>query len=368
MFDKFLGICRGDSFKNVLERNREIGPGFDMLRIILSVALLVLHARWAAGGSGFGQILPGLGDLAQETLGTIQTTVKSGFTKPLRLMLVPAFFALSGFLVTGSAFRLRVTSTFLMHRFLRIFPALIVEVFLSAFVLGAFLTTLPLKDYFSHHQFYRYCANSLGFVSFVLPGVFENNIIKDIVNANLWTLPSEFHCYFVTALLLVTKTIYNRKLYTIAFVLSTIGLAIAHYMTGMSAPTQHYLPHVVVYYFFVGVLAYHYKEKIPASFGLFFSCAVMSYVGTSFDSLVYFAAFPLTYCVLFIGMVDFGKLRLKLDGDYSYGIYLYGFPITQAYLNIFPKLSEHKIPFIFLVGITTLFSHFCLGMVSKKGF
>ena len=78
------------------------------------------------------------------------------------IFMVPAFFALSGFLVTGSALRLRATVPFLTFRFLRILPALFVEVTLSALVLGPLFTRLPLAHYFSDPQFMRYFGNIAG--------------------------------------------------------------------------------------------------------------------------------------------------------------------------------------------------------------
>jgi peptidoglycan/LPS O-acetylase OafA/YrhL len=95
----------------------------------------------------------------------------------LHLFMVPAFFALSGFLVTGSALRLRATAPFLTFRVLRILPALLVEVTLSALILGALFTTLPLKSYFSDPQFFRYFGNIVGLITFHLPGVFESNCV-----------------------------------------------------------------------------------------------------------------------------------------------------------------------------------------------
>jgi peptidoglycan/LPS O-acetylase OafA/YrhL len=63
------------------------------------------------------------------------------------------FFALSGFLVIGSAFRTRRVLPFLTLRFFRIFPPLLVEVTLSAVVIGAIYTTLPLDGYYTSKGF-----------------------------------------------------------------------------------------------------------------------------------------------------------------------------------------------------------------------
>jgi peptidoglycan/LPS O-acetylase OafA/YrhL len=119
------------------------------------------------------------------------------------VLMVPAFFALIGFLVTGSALRLRATIPFLIFRLLRILPALLVEVTLSALILGAIFTTLPLSSYFHDPQFFRYFGNIVGWITFQLPGVFESNYVS-IVNVNLWTLLAELDCYLVTAALMIT--------------------------------------------------------------------------------------------------------------------------------------------------------------------
>ena len=64
-------------------------------------------------------------------------------------MIVPMFFALSGFLVAGSFERSKTLITFLGLRVFRIVPALSVEVFLSAIILGSFFTTNDLRNYLS---------------------------------------------------------------------------------------------------------------------------------------------------------------------------------------------------------------------------
>ena len=99
--------------------------------------------------------------------------------------LVGAFFALSGFLVAGSALRTKSVRVFLSFRVLRIVPALMTEVALSALVLGPIVTVKPLAQYFSGAEFYQYFGNILGLVRYPLPGVFANNPRANFVNANL---------------------------------------------------------------------------------------------------------------------------------------------------------------------------------------
>ena len=370
MLNKFPGFGAGESYRGILDRNRGVGPGFDILRIMLAVLLFICHAKWVAGAPSIGALYSfGQHFSDVDVYGSVDHAASHwvGFTRPVLLAIVPAFFALSGFLVMGSAFRLRVTSTFLAHRILRIIPALMVEVMLSAVVLGAFLTSLPLDQYFSDPLFFRYFGNILGLVTMFLPGVFENNTVREVVNVNLWTLPAEFYCYLLTAFLLHTGVIFNRKLFTIAFIVVTLGLAIAHHKTEFSSHTGPFPPHVIVYYFFVGVLFYHYQERIPALFSVFLACTIFSYLVLNFDGLIYLAPIPLTYCTIFVGMINFPKLSLISSGDYSYGIYLYGFPISQAYASLFPQLASHATLFVIVAGITTfLFAAFSWHLIEKR--
>jgi peptidoglycan/LPS O-acetylase OafA/YrhL len=185
---------RCDTFGGLLDRHRGKGRGFAVLRLLLAVAILWIHSRY----------LSGLGVSAVGAAGVPKALAAwSGPSRVFFLFMVPAFFALSGFLVTGSGLRLRATSTFLAFRVLRILPALLVEVTLSALVLGPVFTRLPLKSYFTDPQFFRYFGNIIGWITFYLPGVFENNHVP-VVNGNLWTLPSELDCYVITAALMLT--------------------------------------------------------------------------------------------------------------------------------------------------------------------
>jgi len=356
MLNRVLGFRAGESFGEILRRNRGMGPGFDLLRILLASLLFLGHCRWQIGEPSLGY-----------ASGSPAAAQWIGITKPLKLAIVPAFFALSGFLVMASAFRLRAVSTFLAHRFLRIFPALVVEVLLSAFILGPAFTRLSLAEYFSNDTFFRYFGNMIGWISFKLPGVFENNPVKEIVNINLWTLPSEFDCYFITALLLLTGAVYNRKMFTIGFIIATLGLATVHFLTSWSNPNGPYPAHVITYYFFAGVLAYHYQDRVPALFSLFIVCCVLSYVAMTFDQLIYVAPLAITYCTVFVGVISVPKFKVISSGDYSYGMYLYGFPITQAYIYMFPRLTSHFALLVIVAWVTTgLFAAFSWHAIEKR--
>lgn len=317
----------GNLFGNVrtaamaMEENRGAGPGFDALRIGLSLCILCFHAIQNSYGGRYVDYVP-------------------DFFYPIVLALLPMFFCLSGFLVTGSAVRTRSMPLFLTYRGLRIFPALAVEVTLSAILLGPLLTSLPLREYFTDRQFFEYFGNIVSIIRYTLPGVFENNPVPHIVNISLWTLRPEFYCYLVMAGLMFTSIVYNRTWYTWLFVIATVFLATLNVIEGFGNPTTTFPWHVILYYFFVGIAFFHWKDHIPLHFSLFGIAALLSYFLLPMNGMTYIAALPLTYCIVYLGMLKVPRIPLLQNGDYSYGIYLFHFPIQQTLVHLFPSLRE----------------------------
>src|SRR5690349_1463494 len=116
-----------------MRATRGRSSGFDYMRLSLALCIFTLHSLSINGQS------PRL----------LQEQPFSEAYHVLTRILVPMFFCLGGFLVAGSLERANSLLTFLGLRFLRIFPALWVDILFSALVLGPFLTALPLAAYFS---------------------------------------------------------------------------------------------------------------------------------------------------------------------------------------------------------------------------
>lgn len=113
---------------------------------------------------------------------------------------VIVFFVISGYLVTSSWYNDPSALRFAQRRILRIWPALAVVVVLTAYGLGAWVTSLPLMEYWKHRATLDYLLNIKLNVHYVLPGVFESNPYPRGVNGSLWTIPLEVRCYVVMAL------------------------------------------------------------------------------------------------------------------------------------------------------------------------
>ena len=316
-----MRISDGMSIGRKLEIDKYRPSGFDFLRIILAAMVLIDHSWTIAEGEQAGA------DFWNQA-----------WAFPLRFVL-PAFFSLSGFLVSGSMERCRTLLNFLMLRGIRIYPALAIEVILSAFIIGPWVTTLPLRQYFTNKEFLIYLLNVTGDIHYKLPGVFHGNPKPDIVNWQLWTVPWELVCYTTLAVIIVIGVKKHRWL---------IGPAV---LIGLVAAISRNLQahgHLVilvgnvwgfdlVLYFLVGVGFFLYRNHIPRN-GLLAALSLV--IAWAAIALVpggqYLALIPLVYVTMFLGTCNPGW-RLPFGiADCSYGVYLYGYVIQQLIANRLP--------------------------------
>lgn len=255
---------------------------------------------------------------------------------------VSTFFCISGYLITQSLLRSRDYSSYFVKRGLRILPALIVDLLISAFIWGPLVTTLTLAEYFSNPLTYRYLLNfSLYNISYVLPGVFTNNIYPNTVNGSIWTLPLEAVCYSGIVLLHFCFILRNRRVYALFYFLTlAVGFVLVNsrYHAANLFETGVVLEFLFTYaaYFGAGALILLYKDKIlfnsTISLLLCFVWVVAMYFGIGY----YVSYFCLPYIVLWFAF----EPRIRLHnagrfGDFSYGLYIYAFPVQQTISYVF---------------------------------
>jgi peptidoglycan/LPS O-acetylase OafA/YrhL len=235
----------------------------------------------------------------------------------------------------------------------------VTEVTLSALILGPLLTMVSWHDYFTNRDFLEYFGNIIGKIRFVLPGMFLDNPMPGIVNINLWTLKPEFTCYVIMAAMMLTGIIKKGNLLTLSVIAVLIGSSIINYTHNISendnGGNNPFIPFVAVLYFMLGVVAFHVRDFIRLDGKLFGLSVFMAYLLMLHPGYAFSAAIPTMYCMLYIGMLKFPRSRLIESGDYSYGIYLYGFPIQQTLVHLFPIFRESW-PLLFLVGAPLTFA------------
>jgi peptidoglycan/LPS O-acetylase OafA/YrhL len=260
--------------------------------------------------------------------------------RPLMRAVVPMFFALSGFLVAGSLERCRTLISFLGLRIIRIYPALAVEVLLSAFIIGLTVTTLPARTYLTSPEFHLYLLNITGDSHFVLPGVFANNPFPRIVNAQLWTVPYELGCYIIIsalALLGLARRPYLAPLAAGVICVLHFGYRLIKHqghtlymLGGLPGP-------LMMVSFLVGASLYLYRERVRWDGQLAAGAAVASALLAFVTGGEYLAVILMGYVTVWLGLTNYRRLPIVRGADLSYGVYLYGFVIQQLFAFLFPQ-------------------------------
>jgi len=251
---------------------------------------------------------------------------------------VNIFFIISGFLITQSFLRTDGILRYLWSRFLRIFPALFIVVPATVFILGPLLTELPLSEYFASSETYSYLSNmTLYAVNYYLPGVFESNPFDTRINAPLWTLEYEFTFYLVIILLGISGALKKRRLILGIFLLClvlnyfNIGRSIDLYTLNVFHTIRFFT------YFSAGMAAYLYRDSIPLNGRfclLILVFLVIAAFRTGFSDTIFI--FLLCYLVLYLGYAPKVKLGwLTRYGDFSYGIYIWAWPVQQTVFHLF---------------------------------
>ncbi len=308
------------------------GPGFDFVRLVLASGVVLWHCFPLSSGSA---------NLIDSTAAWF-----------LLASMVPMFFVVSGFLITASAQRLTVRP-YLLNRAARILPALAGVVLLSAFVIGPLLTSLPRDAYFADPRLYRYLLNAIGIVSFDLPGLFLANPVAGIVNGSLWTVPFELLCYAMMAGLMLLGIV--RKWWVLVGLFlgfTAIGVASWLVPAGLLPPLADRIlassvltaGAKIIPYFLLGAILYELRERVPmagwlalASGGWFVGVGLLGDPHWRENPLFWLVSGPpLAYLTIWAGLTKLPALTLFGRGnDYSYGIYLYHFPLLQLLVLLF---------------------------------
>lgn len=226
-------------------------------------------------------------------------------------------------------------SSFIVRRVGRIFPALIVCLIVSVFIIGPCFTKLSLKAYFldPHTASYFYRNLRLGLVQWRLPGVFADS--AEALNGALWTLPIEFRLYIVLAVLMLIGSLREPVHASVSLMLCLVALTIWPALVSVDTTAGLRL----VRLFFFGGLFGIWKQYIRLNVKTGVVITILSCVFLSLNSIgeAKFDFFYLSigYWMLFVFTRE-AVLRISFPGDYSYGVYIYGFPIQQSIHSVMP--------------------------------
>ena len=259
---------------------------------------------------------------------------------------VDIFFFTSGLLVTGSLARRHSVTGFAFARFMRIYPALIAMALGTVVILGLTSSNLGRSDFFLHPQTQTYIFKNTTLwwgVTGALPGVFTSNPLPSIVNASLWTLPFEIRMY---AALAITWTLLvavpgDRRRHFKWLVLSIFVASMAlHLRVQFSENTVDERWRLTTV-FFCGSACFEFRENIKLNTTFFVVAAITMAIATA-NKFAFYIIYPLALCymTLFLAYIPRGLIRqFNRLGDYSYGTYIYAFPVQQLIASAWPNFS-----------------------------
>jgi peptidoglycan/LPS O-acetylase OafA/YrhL len=305
----------------------------NFLRLALAVAVVLSHSI-TVGGYGSEVVL------GKTTLGTVA---------------VYGFFGISGYLIAGSAERNGVIQ-YLWQRFLRIFPGFWVCLVVTAFGFALVAWNHRNPEVARSCGVHCYVSEPGGPFGFVfhniwlkinqpgITGTLAPGFLTDAWNGSLWTLVFEFLCYLLLAVLALAGLLRRRFLVlclTLAVWAAEIVITSVPGLNQQFTAVNNWYPMkmlTLVPIFLAGSLLYLYREVVPDSRRVALMSAFLFLLGlvlpigasiptftlTSMDVTAVFLAYPL----LWLG-IHLPLSRVGSRNDYSYGIYIYAFPVQQ---------------------------------------
>jgi len=274
---------------------------------------------------------------------------------------VDFFFMLSGFLVCNSWLHCRGLGDYLKRRTLRIYPGFVAALAFCVFIVGP-LGGADLARYFRNGQTWAYFRPLLLGPLGNLPGVFANAPWAGQVNVPLWTIRFEFICYLVLAAMGLAGLLRRRRIVLAMFLVMAAGYAAQ--LHGWPQPWPATAPYFgavdefprFIVFFLAGAAFYLYREHIPQS-GLL---AMLALCGVALGAATGTTQIALPFCGAYLIFYLAFHRTLRVHhfarrGDFSYGMYLYGFPVQQLLVRYLPAANHPLIlTMLSLVGALLL--------------
>jgi peptidoglycan/LPS O-acetylase OafA/YrhL len=255
-------------------------------------------------------------------------------------------FVTSGFLVTASLFQRGDLNHFIWARALRLYPGLWLCLPLTVFVLAPLVSTTPAKDYYASKETWTYFwrgATLFNGIRYSLPGVFETNPLKGQFNGSLWTLPVELRMYmFCTIGWLAFSWRPSLRTPALKIVAPVVALVLyvpilRHFSQGIAINNVD----VAIFMFFMGATLYFWRDKVSLTWMSFVALPLLVAGATLISPGFAFAVYLLCSApfLLHLAYLPGGRIRkVNSWGDYSYGIYIYAFPVQQTLAHFFPDM------------------------------
>ncbi len=263
------------------------------------------------------------------------------YNQAISTIAVKIFFIISGYLIAKSFTSDNNLFRYMIRRCFRIFPGLIAVVAFAFVVIGPVMSTLSVKEYFKTPDSWLYLKNILLYPIYSLPGVFTDYVYPNAVNGSLWSLPVEFLMYLMLPIL---ATVFKKlKIEKWGYITSIIVAVAINFVKITFYPNYRFIlwgsnwPDALslIPFFLIGCLFSLPEMKkflnLQLSTAMFVAGAFFSFDYAKTEILL---ALTLPYFVLSLALCEKPIFSQWFkNSDYSYGLYLWGFPVQQLIFN-----------------------------------
>jgi len=285
---------------------------FDTARLIAALMVLITH-HYALSGRP-EPVFWGL-----ESMGGIAVII---------------FFSISGFLISKSAMACSDYTEFMSKRLRRLIPALIPCAIFMYVIIGSFVNRDHLGDYLNIAVINN-IIKTITLTSVLHDGI-TTGFIHGGINGSLWTLPLEFLCYLIAGCVLIFNK--NRVYFLVVFILL---LLVCVFITGNNTGVYFSVPS---WLYPLRGLSFFLGAVMAMTFDRWNDFKVKAYILAALSLWMYsYSDGGLEYNILGYIVISFGTIALctsiqdplvKGRFDYSYGIYIYAFPVQQFVINV----------------------------------
>jgi len=256
-------------------------------------------------------------------------------------MAVNGFFVLSGMLIAKSLDLRRDLKMYAASRALRIYPALIVLLLAFAFIFSTVFSRPGGFENIASGEIWSYIGRVLllGDPQNAPGGIFAGNLEADF-NGPLWTIRYEIAAYIMAAVGFALGILKNRWLTLLAFVSVQALYLILPLFVDFSALPLGILPLFrLSAAFLLGMSLWHWpRARKPHVLLVLVAIIAFLFLGGGFGGEL-LGTLALTGLMLRLGLSDTVHTRIVSLPDYSYGIYIWHYPVMQGVMFLRPDLG-----------------------------
>ena len=279
---------------------------------------------------------------------------------------VNIFFFISGLLVTNSILKKKSGSKYLIARCFRLFPALILLLIVTTFIMGPILSNIPIKDYFSNIETWYYLFSNLILAPlYHLPGVQNISGVPFELNGTLWTLPFEFGCYLF--LLGAFYLIKDKKNVASVFIVCLVLFMMlpSDILISVSGIPYFSECRYSIACFAIGSFFAIHQDEINLDSKLILGIALIGMSFWRWNNIV-IILFSILLSIFFLYLsIDKVFLKLRPKHDISYGLYIWH-PMVQLCIARYIPVVENPYLFFLSSVILSSFVAYCSSVLVEE--